>query len=427
MKVSGNLKIEIVAVGSELLSPDFVDTNSLFLTRQLNELGLQVAYKTVVGDDDEDLAACFRTAVRRSDLIFTTGGLGPTRDDLTRETLASALGRRLVFQEPLWRKIQERFARRGLKIAEVNRKQAFLIEGAEALENPHGTAPGIWMEAGGRIFALLPGPPRELEPMVLKHVLPRLAKIRKGYQVRKVLKVTGLSESETEAIISDLYPPKEDFQMTVLSAPGQIEIHCTALSSLSAPDAEAKLAAPVKELLDRLGTYVFSTTGEELEEVVGRLLRQSGRTLAVAESCTGGLLGDRITNVPGSSAYFLEGIQAYSNGAKIRRLDVPPHLLEKYGAVSAEAAACMADGIRAGARADYALAITGIAGPSGGSPEKPVGLVYVAIAGPEGTQTEKNLFLGDRLTIKRRSSQKALDMLRLSLEGKSPGPAADRG
>ncbi len=427
MKVCGNFKIEIMAVGSELLSPDYVDTNSLFLTRQLNELGLQVAYKTVVGDDADDLLACFRTAAQRADLILITGGLGPTRDDLTRETLAAALGRKLVFLEPLWKKIQDRFARRGIKIAEVNRKQAYLIEGAEALENPNGTAPGVWLEAEGRIFALLPGPPRELEPMVTTQILPRLGKKRKGYQVRKVLKITGLAESDTETLISDLYPEKEDFQMTVLSAPGQIEIHCTALSSLSATNAEENLHAPVNALLARLGSYVFSTSGEELEEVVGRMLAQDGKTLAVAESCTGGLLGDRITDVPGSSAYFLEGIQAYSNEAKIRRLGVPPNLLDNFGAVSAEVAACMADNIRSGAGADYGLAITGIAGPSGGSREKPVGLVYVALSGPEGTQAEKNLFLGDRRTIKKRSSQKALDMLRLRLEGKSRKPAAGRG
>ncbi len=418
-------KIEILAVGSEMLTPYHLDTDSLFLTRHLNQLGFRVSYKTVVGDDPDDLAACIRTAMKRSDVIFFIGGLGPTQDDRTREALASALEKGLIFQQHLWEQIQDRFRRRGISISDVNRKQAFIIEGSDSLENPNGTAPGLWLEAEGRTIVLLPGPPRELEPMVLNRVLPRLRGMREGFQIRRVLKLAGVSESQIEDRISDLYPvDSQDFEMTVLASPGQIEIHLTAFSELSEDDAEKKLTRPFDAMIERLGEDVFTVRDEELEDVIGDLLSKEGATLAVAESCTGGLLGHRITNVPGSSAYFLEGVQSYSNEAKIRLLGVPPSLLENHGAVSSEVAAAMADNIRAGSGATYGLSITGIAGPTGGSKIKPVGLVYVSLASPDETQTEKNLFLGDRISVKQRASQSALDMLRRRLQrsqrGKTP-------
>jgi nicotinamide-nucleotide amidase len=417
-------KIEILAVGSEMLTPYHLDTDSLFLTRHLNQLGFRVSYKTVVGDDPDDLAACIRTAMRRSDVIFFIGGLGPTQDDRTREVLASALEKGLIFQEHLWDQIQDRFRRRGISISDVNRKQAFIIEGSDPLENLNGTAPGLWLQAGGRTIVLLPGPPRELEPMVLNQVLPRLRGMREGFQIRRMLKLAGVSESRIEDRISDLYPvDSQDFDVTVLASPGQIDIHLTAFSELSEDDAEQKLMRPVDAMIERLGEDVFTVRDEELEDVIGNLLSKEGATLAVAESCTGGLLGHRITNVSGSSAYFLEGVQSYSNEAKIRLLGVPPSLLENHGAVSPEVAAAMADNIRAGSGATYGLSITGIAGPTGGSKIKPVGLVYISLAGPDETQTEKNLFLGDRITVKQRASQSALDMLRRRLQRSQRGTA----
>lgn len=417
MKNRGRTKIEVLAVGSEMLTPYHLDTDSLYLTQHLNRLGLQVSSKTVVGDEKEDLAAFVRAALGRSDVIFLIGGLGPTRDDLTREAVASTLDKRLLFQECLWEQIQDRFLRRGISISDVNRKQAFTIEGSIPLDNPHGTAPGLWLEEPDYTLALLPGPPREFEPMVLNQIVPRMQERREGYQVRRMFKLVGVSESGTEDRISDLYPAKDQgLDVTVLASPGEIEIHLTAFSEKSEGEAEQKLTGPVAAMRERLGDDVFTEQDEEMEDVVGRLLLQGGATLAVAESCTGGLLGHRITNVPGSSAYFLEGVGSYSNSAKTRLLGVPSSLLEEHGAVSPEVAAAMAEGIRSGSGATYGLGITGIAGPTGGSKEKPLGLVYVSLAGPWGIQTEQNLFLGDRQSVKRRASQKALDMLRRRLQ-----------
>ncbi len=409
-------RIEVLAIGSELLTPYHVDTNSLFITECLQGLGLGIAVKTVVGDDERDLCSCIQTAMQRSDIVFATGGLGPTQDDKTREAFSAALGRKLVFQAGLWEEIRARFKKRGIRISSVNRKQAFVLEGAEPLENPHGTAPGLWLEHDGKIVVLLPGPPRELEPMFLDKILPRFRERREGFQVRQVLKITGLTESRTEELISDLYPPENgDLKMTILSAPGQIEIHLTAFSSRSEEIALRSLHTAADAFAARLGENVFSTNGENLENVVGNLLLKHSRTLAVAESCTGGLLGHRITNVPGSSAYFLEGVQVYSNAAKTRRLGIEVSLLEKQGAVSAAVASQMAETIRDQAGASYGLSITGIAGPGGGTILKPVGLVFLALSGQSGTEVSKNQFLGDRTSIKNRASQKALDMLRRRL------------
>jgi nicotinamide-nucleotide amidase len=409
-------RIEILAVGSELLTPYHLDTNSLFLTRHLNQLGMRVSFKTVVGDKEEELASCIRTASERSDLILIMGGLGPTQDDRTREALAAALGKRLIFRESLWEQIQDRFRKRGISISEVNRKQAFVIEGSVPLENPNGTAPGAWLVSGGKTYVLLPGPPREIQPMFLSRVLPRLQEKREGFQVRKALKIAGLTESKTEDLISDLYPGiMPDIDLTVLASPGQIEIHLTAFSNLSGEDAEEKLTRPVEAISERLGENIFTLADEELEDVIGKLLRENRYTLATAESCTGGLLGHRITNVPGSSAYFLEGVQVYSNQAKIRLLDVPASLLEEHGAVSPQVASAMAENVRRISGATFGLGITGIAGPEGGTEEKPVGLVYISLAGMGDTQIEKNLFLGARESVKQRSAQKALDMLRRRL------------
>ena len=416
MTDSRRTKIEILAVGSELLTPYHLDTNSLFLTRHLNQLGMRVSFKTVVGDEEDELASCIRTASERSDLILIMGGLGPTQDDRTRETLAAALGKRLIFRESLWEQIQDRFRRRGISISEVNRKQAFVIEGSMPLENPNGTAPGAWLVSGGQTYVLLPGPPREIQPMFLSLVLPRLQAKREGFQVRKALKIAGLTESKTEDLISDLYPGiMPDIDLTVLASPGQIEIHLTAFSNLSGEDAGEKLTRPVAAISERLGENIFTLADEELEDVIGKLLRENRYTLATAESCTGGLLGHRITNVPRSSAYFLEGVQVYSNQAKIRLLDVPASLLEEHGAVSPQVASAMAENVRRISGATFGLGITGIAGPGGGTEEKPVGLVYISLAGMGDTQIEKNLFLGGRESVKQRSAQKALDMLRRRL------------
>ena len=410
-------KIEIIAIGTELLSPFYLDTNSLILTSFLNELGFIVSFKTVVGDDQRDLVLRLKQSLRAASLIFIIGGLGPTKDDRTREAVAEVLGRRLVFQKQLLEKIEARFSRRQLKMPPPNKRQAYLVQGAEALENKNGTAPGQWIKAGRKLVVLLPGPPHEFKAMLEDSVRPRLLEKRRGFLIQHVLKTTGLTESQVEEAISDLYPRDRDRGMTLLASPGQIEIHLQSFSKESRRRAEEKITPLRIEILRRLKAHVFSQSGEELEKVVGDLLKKMGKTLATAESCSGGMLSHRLTNVPGSSEYYLEGVVAYTNKAKADELGVPLVLLQKHGAVSSPVAGAMARGIRRRAGSDYGLAITGIAGPAGGAPDKPVGLVFTALSGKEGTKVQRNLFLGRRELIKFQSAQKALDMLRRRLHG----------
>lgn len=297
----------------------------------------------------------------------------------------------------------------------VNKKQAYVIEGAEILENRNGTAPGLWLEIGSKIIILLPGPPQELKPMFERFAWPRLQKIRTEYASSTVLKIAGLTESKIESLISPFYPKVSNLKLTTLAYPGQIEIQISAHSKKNQDEAEENLNKLKRAILKKLADNVFSTSGEELEEVVGNLLRSHKKNLAAAESCTGGFLAHRLTNVPGSSDYFIQGVVAYSNQAKTNLLDVPPDLTEKYGAVSSQVAQAMAEGVRKKADSNLGVAITGIAGPTGATPEKPVGLVYVALAWKEGSRVTKNLFLGDRKLIKFQSSQKALDIVRRHL------------
>jgi nicotinamide-nucleotide amidase len=410
-------RVEILAVGSELLTPYFQDTNSLYLTRRLNDLGLEVTYKTIVGDEEDDLKHKIEEAIRLADLILAMGGLGPTTDDRTREVFSRVLERKIVLDRALLERIEDRFRRRGLAMPASNRKQAGLIAGAEALPNEQGTAPGQWLEWRSKIIILLPGPPHELEPMFENHVLPRLEAFRRGHLVRRVFMTAGLTESLIEDRIAGLYPDDPSLKITTLARPGQIELHLTASSEVSREEALSRLEPLEGRLLEALGDNVFSREGERLEEVVGKLLRAKKKTLACAESCSGGLLSHRLTNVPGSSEYILAGIVAYGNRAKEDLLAVPPDLLKTYGAVSAEVGRAMAQGARRAAASDFGLATTGIAGPGGGTPEKPVGLVYAALAWDNGTDVVRNRFLGSRAHIKFQSSQKALDMLRRHLSG----------
>jgi len=415
MRKGADPTIEILAVGSELLTPRFQDTNSLYLTKKLNELGFEVSLKTVVGDDWDDLTRCLRQAASRSELIITMGGLGPTEDDRTREALAKVLNRDLVLEPAVLQAIQARFAKRGMTMPDSNKKQAYIIRGAQILENKNGTAPGLWLKKGRRIWILLPGPPHELKPMLEQSAWPRLQGLRKGFRSTRVLKIAGLTESEMEGLISGLYLRLKPIRVTTLAYPGQLEIDLISALQETEAGAERSLDRAEKKLLERLGENVFSDRGEELEEVVGGLLRARGETLAVAESCTGGLLGHRLTNVPGSSDYFLEGLVTYSNQAKTRLLGIPSSWIQELGAVSPEVAVRMAAAVKEKAQADYGLAITGIAGPTGETPEKPIGLVFIALAWKEKTELSRNLFLGKREFIKYQSSQKALDMLRRHL------------
>jgi nicotinamide-nucleotide amidase len=415
MKLGENSRIEIIAVGNELLTPHYQDTDSLYITQRLNDLGLEINFKSIVGDSPEDLAESIKGGLSRSDLIFIIGGLGPTEDDRTREVVASTLGKKLVFKEQILCKIRQRFERRGFKMPSVNNKQAYIIEGASILDNDFGTAPGLWLEVDEKLLILLPGPPHEIKPMFENFVWPRFLKFQNEYVTRRVLKTSGLTESKIESLLMDVYPLQPSIELTILAYPGQIELHLVSQSTKSQQKADQALDDLEHELLSRLGENIFSTTGEELEEVIGVLLKQTQKTLSIAESCTGGFLGHRITNVPGSSDYFLQGVLTYSNESKIQLLDIPADLFLDFGAVSHEVAEAMAVGIRKKSGSDIGLSITGIAGPEGDSQEKPIGLVYVGISWKDGVKVEKNIFLGNREIIKSQSSQKALDMLRRHL------------
>jgi nicotinamide-nucleotide amidase len=406
------MKAEIIAVGSELLTPHRLDTNSLFLTRQLNRLGIELLRKQVVGDNAAHLHEAFRGALERVDLVISIGGLGPTADDLTRETVAELLGRALRRDETILQMIEERFRRFGRKMAEVNAKQAMVPEGATVLENKRGTAPGLWLESDGRIVVLLPGPPAELEPMFINVVEPRLQASAGGVRLHaRELRVAGLTESEVEQRIAPIYQSYAGTQTTILAAPGEIELHLRIWSEDGA-GAEKQLDEIVERFTLALGQHIFTTEGETLEEVVAREMISHSATIGVAESATGGLVAQRLTRLAGSSAYFLGGVVCYSNSLKTALLDVPEELIESRGAVSAEVTRALADGIRHRTGATLGLAITGIAGPGGATAEKPVGTVHVALANAD-TVTERALrFPGDRERVRWQAAQTALDTVR---------------
>ena len=409
------LTAEIIAIGSELLTPERTDTNSLWLTEKLNSVGIEVKLKTIVGDDDARLEESIRDALRRSGVIVTTGGLGPTEDDITRKVAARAMGRRLMLDERVLAEIREKFARWGRKMPEINSRQAMVIEAAEVLDNPQGTAPGMLLEHEGRAVVLLPGPPREMRPMFESHVLPKLAaKAGDVRVVRRVLRVTGMGESAVDERIAPVYTQYKNPQTTILFNKSEIEIHLTAQGK-TGQEAELLIDGLSGQIEERLGDAIFAFRGERIEEVVGLRLAVSGFTLALAESCTGGLVAERLTEVPGSSVYFKEGTVAYSNEAKVRLLGVPSDLIAEYGAVSAPVAEAMAEGARLRADTDFGLSVTGIAGPGGGSEEKPVGLVYIALSDDAHTEHRKLLLPGDRQLIRWRAAQAALDLLRRRL------------
>ncbi|MGC2420592.1 MAG: competence/damage-inducible protein A [Candidatus Acidiferrales bacterium] len=415
------MKAEIIAVGSELLTPDRVDTNSLFLTSELNQLGIRVIHKAVVGDTREEMRSSFRHALDRAEVVVSSGGLGPTDDDRTRETVAELLGRKLRRDDALLRHIQARFRRSGRVMAEINVRQAMVPEGATILPNPRGTAPGLWLEDGGHILILLPGVPGELRAMFDAEVKPRLARLGTSERLfTRDLRVTGLAESEVEQRVSPLYAVYPETETTILAAPTGIQLHPRLWSS-DAAKAEVQLDEMSERMALALGEYLYSARGETLEEVVGRALTENRATIAVAESCTGGMVAERLTNVPGSSAYFIGGVVCYGNEVKTSVAGVPPELIESKGAVSSEVALALADGIRKRMGATLGVGVTGIAGPSGGTPEKPVGLVYIGIADERGAREKSFRFLGDRDQIRQRATQAALDMVRRYFLFPTPG------
>ena len=414
------MRAEIIAVGSELLTPARVDTNSLFITERLNEIGIEVKTKTIVGDEPDSLRTVLAQALQRSELVIVTGGLGPTDDDLTRDVAASVLDLPFDLDERIVQRIRARFEARGLRMPDINLRQARVPRGAVALDNPNGTAPGLWIEHGDRILLLLPGPPREMQSMLETVVRERLGPKTGSRRIyRRILRVAGRTESHTEEAVAPAYTRwargPVPISTTILASLGQIELHLTAQAS-DPEDAREALDVAADEARELLGPDLYSTDGRTLEHVVGDLLRKGQHRVAVAESCTGGLLASRLTDVRGSSDYVERGIVAYSNVAKVESLGVPAEMIAEHGAVSEQVAIAMARGIRDRAAVDVGVAITGIAGPDGGSEHKPVGTVVIAVSRPQLSGSDVRVrtfrFPGDRGLVKFQATQAALDMVR---------------
>lgn len=402
-----------------MLTPHRVDTNSLYLTEQLNLLGIDVIFKSIVGDDLRRLVAAAQHGLFRSDILIFSGGLGPTEDDLTREAVAEALGVGLRRDPEIIAKLEQRFAQRGWKMTPNNAKQADVLEGATVLPNPNGTASGQWLngqfEGRERIVILLPGPPHEMKALFENEVRERLRqKVPSAHLFTRTLKVAMLGESAVDARVAPIYKRYSDVETTILAGAGEIELHFkTRAGTLEAAQARADEVAGLVE--DELDDAVYSRNGESLEQIVGYWLQMRNATLAVAESCTGGLLSERITSISGSSRYFLGGAVVYSNALKSELAGVPAEMIERHGAVSREVAAALAEGIRYRCESTLGVGITGVAGPGGGSPEKPVGLVFHALASDSGTEVIQRNFPGDRKRIRRFASTMALDMIRKKL------------
>ena len=415
------MKAELLAIGSELLGPLRAETNSLWLTERLLDVGIEVQARVTLADDLALLESAFREALSRADLVVATGGLGPTADDLTREAAAGATGRPLRREVSIVEALRARFARYGRTMSATNEKQADVIEGAEALANGRGTAPGQALELGGRLLVLLPGPPGEMKPMFEEQVLPRLRARAGATRVvrRRVLRIAAMPESEVDEIAAPVYSRFDNPTTTILGAVGQVELHLVARGD-GVEDAERRIEELAAALRSALPDRIFSEDGRDLPHVVIGLLRERGLSLSAAESCTGGLLCGRLTDVPGASATLERAYVTYANRAKVEELGLDPVLLERHGAVSEEVAAAMAQGARRAAAADVGVAITGIAGPDGGSAEKPVGLVFVALDGAAGTRVRRSVFPGARERVRFQATQVALEMLRRGLLGLPP-------
>jgi len=412
------VKAEIIAVGSELLTPFRQDTNSLFLTERLNELGVEVHFKTVVGDSRADLVAVARIAMTRADIVILMGGLGPTEDDLTRECVAEALGIELHRDPEIITELYKRFAERRMKMPENNTRQADVLDGAVLLRNPNGTAPAQWLqtnwEGDRRYLMLLPGPPQELKPLFDSQCLPRLKEVLPPQFISKRVLKVAMGESACDARIAPLYTKVPNVQTTILAHGGEVEIHLQSRADRQ-EEAERRVEELAGELEEELDDCVISSGGESLEQIVGYYLQMRGATLAVAESCSGGMMAERITSVPGSSRYFLGGAVVYSNELKTKLAGVPAKLIAEHGAVSREVAVALAEGIRERTKATFGVGITGIAGPTGGTPEKPVGLVYIALSDGKDNEVVERRLHGDRERIRLWASFTGLDLIRRKL------------
>lgn len=410
---------EIIAVGSEMLTPYRQDTNSLALTAELNLLGVTVAFKTILGDDLQQLVDAVRIALRRADIVMVSGGLGPTEDDLTREAVAGALGVGMTRDESVVESLRVRFAKRGIAMREINFKQGDVIDGAELLPNGNGTAPGQWLatefEGKARYVVLLPGPPRELVPLYAEQVRHRLQAVVPRQSIATAsLRMAVVPESEVDARTSPIYREYADVQTTILSTQGEIQLHFQCAKPTMA-EAQARVDEVQSRCEQEMLDDVFSAQGESLEQVVLLMLGMRHLTLATAESCTGGLIAQRLTAIPGSSRTFLGGVVVYADAMKSTFADVPKELIQRHGAVSDEVARALAEGVRVRADADLGIGVTGIAGPGGATMNKPVGRVYVALASATETKVLELDLLGDRDRVRWFASQHALSLLRHTL------------
>lgn len=410
------MQAELIAIGTELLLGFTINSNQAFLARRLAELGVDCYHHLTVGDNPGRLAEAVATALKRADWVITCGGLGPTVDDITLPTLTKAAKRPLVLNQAILAQIRERFTRLGIPMPQANLRQAYVPKGAVVLPNRIGTAPGFILPLRQKLLIALPGPPQELEPMVSEQAIPWLRRRypTPGVLLSRTLKLTGITESEVDEQVLDLLKFKGDVTVGIYAHPAQVDLRITTKGTTPAA-ARTAIQRVEAEIRRRFGSLLYGADDETLEGVIGTLLKSRRQTLAVAESCTGGLIGHRITQVPGSSDYFVGGVIAYANAVKTAALGVPAPSIRKHGAVSAEVAQAMAAGVRKSMKATYGLAITGIAGPTGGTREKPVGLVYLALAGPKPTISQRLRLTGDRAAIKWKASQAALDLLRKAL------------
>lgn len=409
------MKAEIITVGDELLYGQILDTNSSFIGERLTAEGIEVAFKTSVGDDINRIEEAFNIACTRAEVIIASGGLGPTHDDLTKKAVVKVFKRNLIFHQEILKQIEDSFRKRGSPMPKINQNQALIPQGAKALSNLWGVAPGIFIEDKGFLFFALPGVPVEMRWMVENEVLPILrAKNPQHFILHRKLKTTGISESALYEKIEGLMEPRGEIKIAFLPGYLGVDIRLT-MESADKDQAQAEIEEFEKKIQEALGSLIYGRDEESLEEAVGKLLLKGEKTIAVAESCTGGMIGARLTNISGSSKYFERGVVSYSNQAKTEVLHVPQVIIEKHGAVSEEVAILMAEGVRKLAKTDYGLSVTGIAGPTGGTPQKPVGLVFVGFAHENGSSAKRFMFGENRDSNRERATQAALNMVRLFL------------
>lgn len=408
------MRAELISTGTEILLGQILNTNAQYLGQRMAQLGINVYFQTTVGDNEQRLTEALQIALERSEIVVITGGLGPTMDDLTKEALARFLGLKMFIDEASLKHIEEFFCARGRKMPEVNKKQALIPEGATVISNKMGTAPGVIIENAGKIIVVLPGPPVEMQPMFAETVEPYLKK-RLGEDkltiVSRVLRILGMGESTVQEHIEDLVIAQTNPTVAFLAPGGEVLVRLTARAKTEI-EARKMIKVLETEIRKRIGDYIYGADDENLEKVVAVLLKKRGLTVSTAESCTGGLIAKRLTDIPGISENYLYGMVTYDNQAKIQLLGVSPNILEKYGAVSEETALEMARGVRQAVGTDLALAVTGIAGPGGGTPEKPLGLVYIGFADRDTTIVQRFLFVGDRETIRWQAANSALNSLR---------------